>query len=63
MALENTVGKEENAVNQHFLFFPHYFATLSKRETIILAMFNLLSANAFNSVLSKILLFGKGLKA
>ena len=60
-ALENTVRKEENAGNQHFLLFPRCF-TLSKGEILILVMTKLLSANAFNWVLSKILLFGKGLK-
>ena len=34
--LENTVGKDrENAGNQHFLFFPSVFSTLSRREIII----------------------------
>ena len=37
------------------------FSTLSRREIIILAAFNLLSANGFCLVMSKILLFGKGL--
>ena len=60
MTLENTVGKGENANNQHFLLFP-VFSTLSRREIITLAMFNLTSANAFNLVTSKLLSFGKGL--
>ena len=59
--LENTVGKGENAGNQHFLLFP-LFSTLSEREIIILATFNLLSVNAFNLVTSKNCLFGKGFK-
>ena len=59
-ALENTVGKGENAGNQHFILFP-VFSTLSKRKIVILAMFNLLFANAFNLVTSKILSFGTGL--
>ena len=59
MALENNVGKGENAGNQHLLLFRH--CTLSKREILILATFNLSSANAFNLVTSKILSFGKGL--
>ena len=46
---ENIVGKGENA------------ATLAKTEIIILATFILLSANAFNLVTSKILLFGKSM--
>ena len=60
-ALENTVGKEENAGNQHFLLFPQCFLFLSQREIVILEMFNLSSANAFNLVMSKNLSFGKGL--
>ena len=59
-ALENTVERGENAGNQHFLFFP-VFSSLWKREIIILAMFNLSSANAFNLITSKILLFSKEL--
>ena len=55
------MGKGENAVNQHFLLFPQCFLTLSKKEIIILATFNFSSANAFNLVTSKILLFGKEL--
>ena len=51
-ALENTVG---------FSAFPTLFSTLSTREIIILAMFNLSSAIAFNLVTSKILSFGEGL--
>ena len=37
------------------------FSTLSKREIIISATFNLSFANAFNLVTSEILLFGNGL--
>ena len=37
------------------------FSTVFKRENVILAMSNMSSANAFNLVMSKILLFGKGL--
>ena len=59
---ENTMGKGENASNQHSLFFPTVFSILSRREIIILATCNLLSANAFNLDTSKMLLFGKGLK-
>ena len=54
-ALENTVGKQENSGNQHFLLFQKRFSTLSRREIIILAMFNLFSANAFSLDQSKIL--------
>ena len=35
------------------------FSALSKKDIIIKAMFHLSSANAFNLVMSKILLFGK----
>ena len=47
--------------NQHFLLFPTVFSALSKRKIVILATFNLFSANAFNLVTSKNLPFGKGL--
>ena len=59
-ALENTVGKGENAGNQHFLLFPQCFL-LNQREIVSLAAFNLSSANAFSLVTSKILSFGKEL--
>ena len=62
-ALESTVGKEDDAGKQHFLLFPQCFPTLSQSEIVILAMFNLSSANAFNLVMSKNLFFGKGLKS
>ena len=62
-AFENTVGKGENAGDQHFLLFPQCFILLTKGEIIILVMFNLSSANALNLVTSKILLFGKGLSS
>ena len=62
-AFENTVGKGENAGNPLFLPFSTVFSTLSKREIIvILAMLNMLSANAFNLIMSKILLFDTGVK-
>ena len=51
-------GKRRNAGNQHFFLFPTLFSTLSKTEIVILATFNLLSANALNLVVSKILFFG-----
>ena len=60
-ALENTVGIEENAGNQHFLLFPTVFSSLPQREIVILARFNLSSANALNLVMSKILLLGEGI--
>ena len=50
-----------NALETAFSSFPTVFSTLSKREIVILVTFNLSSADAFNLVMSKILLFGKGL--
>ena len=58
-ALENMVGKRENAGYQHFLLFP-VFSSLSKREILISATFNLSSANAFLQM-PKMLSFGKEL--
>ena len=58
---ENIVGKREIAGNQHLLLFSTMFSTLSKTENIISAIFILLSGNAFNLVMSKILLFGEEL--
>ena len=58
-ALENTVGKGEIAGKLAFPPFTTVFSTLSKREIVILATFNFSSANAFNLVTSKILVFGK----
>ena len=58
--LENPVGKGENAGYQHFLLFPHCFL-LNQREFVILALFNLSSAKAFNWDLFKNLSFGKSL--
>ena len=55
------MGKGENAGNQHFLQIPTMFSTLSKREIIITAAFNLSSASTFNLELSKNLSFSKGL--
>ena len=76
--MKNTEGKRGNAGNQHFLLFPTVFSTLSRleiiilamfdllsadgREIIILAMFDLLSADGFNLVRSKILWLGKDVK-
>ena len=59
---KNTVEKGENSGEQHFLhLLSTVFSTLiySKREIIILAIFNLSFANAFSLVISKILPFGK----
>ena len=47
-AFEN-IGEKEKMRNQHFLLF----STLSQREIVILATFNISSADAFNSVMSK----------
>ena len=57
---ENSVGKEENAGNQHFLLFPQCF--LSYLEQILPFESTLSSANAFNFDWCKILSSGKGLK-
>ena len=61
-ALENNVGKGENAGNQHFLFFPQSFLHSIKERIVILSMFNLSSASTFKLVTSQILSFGKALK-
>ena len=53
MTFENIVGKGEKAGNQHFLIFPAVFSTRSKTEMIILATFDLSSANALNLAQSK----------
>ena len=54
--------KEKMLVTSIFSFSRSVFSTLSKRENIILATFNLSSTNAFNFVTSKILSFGKELR-
>ena len=59
-ALENNVGKGENAGNQHFLLFAKSFL-LQHREIAIFVTFNFLFANAFNLVASEIFSFGKEL--
>ena len=58
---ENTVGKGENAGNQHFLLFPQCFLLYQRKKEIITAAFNLSSANAVNLELSKNLSFVKEL--
>ena len=58
--LEITVTKEKMLVTSIFSY-SHSVSNLSKGEIVILATFNLLSANAFNLVTSKILSFAKGL--
>ena len=54
--------KEKMLVTSIFPF-PTVFFTLSKREIVILAMFKLSSANAFNLVTSTILSFSKELSS
>ena len=54
-------GKRGKRWYPAFSPFPTVFSTLLKREIIILAMFKFSSADAFNLVMSKILLFGKDL--
>ena len=58
--LENIVGKEENAGNQHFILFPQYFYP-SKSNLDFLVPFITSSANALNLDQSKILSSGKEL--
>ena len=60
MASENALGKEVIACNKQFR--QQCFSTLSQWENVILATFNLLSANAFSLVMSENLSFGKGLR-
>ena len=48
-------GKRRKCWQPAFSPFPTVFSSLSKREIIILAMFNLSSENAFNMITSKIL--------
>ena len=58
---KNTLGKGENAGNQHFSPFPTMSSTLLKPNFNCSFTFILLSANALNFGLSKILLFHKEL--
>ena len=60
-SFENTVGKGENAGNQHFFLSPHCFLPFPKQISIFSVTFILLSANAFNLDQSKNLSSGKGL--
>ena len=48
--------KKKNVGNQHYLLFPQCLQLLSQREIVNIATLNL-SANAFNLVMSKNLLF------
>ena len=59
-ALENTLVKGESASNKHFLFFPSYFLLYQREKLVILAMYKLSCANAFNLVTPKMLSFLKG---
>ena len=59
---ENIVGKGENAGNPHFLHAT-MFSILPNTEIIILAAFDMSSANAFNLDQTKILLFSKEIKS
>ena len=52
-------GERFRAILALLFPFPIMFSSLSKRKIIILAIFSLSSANAFNLITSKILLFGK----
>ena len=61
MSFENIVGKEENVGNQYFASFPTMFSTLPKAKFSVCVTLFYLSANTFNLVKSKILLFGKEL--
>ena len=58
---ENSVGKGENAGNQHFLLFPGYFLSFPKQISIFLSHLFLSSANAFNLDQSTTLSFAKQL--
>ena len=58
---ENTIGKEENAVNQHFVLFLQ-FLSFPPQNLNFSVTFILSSANTFNLDLSNILSVGNGLK-
>ena len=57
ITFENIVGKGEIAGKTAFSPFPTMFSTLSNINSISQATLKLWSANAYNLVLSKILLF------
>ena len=59
--LLKTLWEKEKLLVQAISPFPTMFSTRSKTGIIIFVTFNLLSANAFNLVWSKILLCGNGL--
>ena len=58
---ENIVEKGEIACTSNFSFSHNVFSSIKDRNYHFLLYFNLSSANAFNLVLSKILLCGNGL--
>ena len=60
-ALENNVGKGENAGSKHFLLFPQCFPSIQKNFKFKVT-FILWSANAFDLDKAKISSFGKGLR-
>ena len=62
IAFENIVGKTENTGNQHFLLFSTMLSTEGQTYLMFIMIFNLSSANAFDSDNAKILLSGKGLR-
>ena len=60
-ASRKTLQEKEKLLVQAISPFPTMFSILPKTEIIIFVTFNLSSANAFNSVCSKILSCGNGL--
>ena len=59
---QKTLWEKEKMLVTSIFSFSAMFSTLINREIMILAMFNLSSADAFNLVTFKILSFGKGVK-
>ena len=58
-ALENMLGKGQNAGNQHFLLFPKCFLSFQEQISFFYVTFILSSAKGFNLYQSKILSFSK----
>ena len=58
-SLLKTLWEKEKMLVTSIFSFPHSVFYSMKKKIIILATFNLSSVNAFNSVMFKILLFGK----
>ena len=58
---QKTLWEKEKMLVTSIFSFSAMFSILINREIMILAMFNLSSADAFNLVTFKILSFGKGL--